>query len=211
MQRGLILLMTVLLVGCGEQIEEQSAAPGDTRPADPLVGVWLQPFDGQPGFQGYQFEADGAVRFVNMFSINGDRWERVGADSLRIWSSTLRYPEPEAMTYAIDSVSDRSLVLTWGAGARRAYMRASGPLVGRWREAGGDRLLDITPRRAGYRVMLGTPRGFDSFEAVEEEDGSLRLLGERTIHIRSEGPNRLVVSNGAVFVRSMFLASGRAP
>ncbi len=153
MKRWMLTAAVLLLAaGCGNGGGEQALGEKEAKPVpapDPLVGVWLEPIPGQDGWQGWQFEADGTARAVDMFSFEGLRWERFAPDSLRIWSRTARYPEPVAETYGIalttsdstrflrssvDSAgggpdaaalpgmpSLRRLVLTAPGGLRRAY------------------------------------------------------------------------------------------
>jgi len=104
-----MLTATILLLaaGCGDgggdrTLGEKAMGEKPPRPTparDPLVGVWLEQIPGQDGWQGWQFEADGTTRAVDMFTLEGLRWERLAADSLRIWSRTARYPEPVSETY----------------------------------------------------------------------------------------------------------------
>lgn len=174
-----LLVLLLVVAGCGGQGDERGPA------AEPLVGVWLRPIAGQEGCEGLQFERGGAVRFVNMFSLEGERWERIGADSLRVWSVTGRYPEPAATDYRIVTVTPQQLVLARRGGGTETYDRSADGLVGRWTGPEGT-FVDVTPAGDGYRLVIRSGDSLAVFAGT--------VAGEGIAFTRGGAPCGLVAS-----------------
>ncbi len=165
----------VLSAGCGggKSVDDENVALAQQ---DLLIGVWLKPVADTNGFDGLQFDADGQVHYLNMFTIMGDHWQRVGLEGLDISSHTERYPEPESDHLVIKILTSTQLVLVPldSPGAEGVvYQRAPSDkpadrMLGRWGTVEG-RFFDVTPEGDAYRiveknlqefkVMIGRPTG----------------------------------------------------
>ncbi|MDX2473223.1 MAG: lipocalin family protein [Candidatus Krumholzibacteria bacterium] len=143
-----LIILSLVLAGCVNQHKQAPVLSPD------LIGVWLHPIAGLPGVEGYQFESDGSVRFVNMFTIEGVRWEMVAEDTVRIWSATERYPEPESVDLEVLSVTSSELRLRRAEAAEavaQVSTREEKPWVGRWTAANGD-FVDVAATNDGWQV-----------------------------------------------------------
>lgn len=214
--------LALAAVGCGgggEQAAGGQAAQVAPAP-DPLVGVWLETIPGQEGRQGWQFEADGAARALNMFSFEALRWERFAGDSLRIWSRTARYPEPDDMTYGVTvgtvaASGARFLTLAVPGDLERTYFapvvtNAADGLIGRW-TAPDSSFVDITPfGSADFRVAFGSADSVAVFTGTDDGDGIAFPDGEASATIRLVPGDRgqhLKVTPGRTYARDLGAAS----
>jgi len=184
------LLAGLFLVGCAADKDVPSEGIS-RKPVDLLIGVWLKPIDGTNGFDGFQFDANGKVHFLNMFTITGDSWLRMSETRVAISSHTDRYSEPETDHHIIKELTDEKLVLVpedFPEGKGIVYRRASAKrpadrMVGRW-TPNEERFFDVTPLGDEYRivgknkddieVMVGraTPEGM----MVEAPDRNLSIV-----------------------------------
>lgn len=101
-------ILLVLLTGCGRMMQ-QKEMEGD------ITGAWVRTLPGNMGIEGFFLYPDKTLRFVNIFSMQGDSWAVTG-DKLTLYSHTERYPQPEARTYQIESTSGTTMVLSLKGG-----------------------------------------------------------------------------------------------
>ncbi len=106
------LLSLSLLSGCANQPDEAAGA---------LLGTWTEPVPGQPGsVQGFELEADGSARSVNMATLQYERWRlQDGALVLEGKSIGNGQTIPFTETLRIERLTDKTLVTD-----RAAYQRA---------------------------------------------------------------------------------------
>ena len=102
------LILTVLLIlSCRSSSDiRQKTLPVNYAPLteESLAGTaWTRPVCGMPGEgqfseEGFYLAGDGALLYLNIFSMTGDRWE-LKEGKLFLYSHTERYPEPEPVIY----------------------------------------------------------------------------------------------------------------
>lgn len=185
--KRIVFLALLFVVGCGGNSAEISA---------PLEGVWLSPIE-TGGYQGFQFDADGRVHYLNMLSITGDRWQRVGEAGLNISSHTDHYPQPEMDQMLIKELSAQRLVLVPDDNPKapgNTYQRFSPEnmadiMVGRWLQA-EDTFFDITPAGQGYRVVFKWPQGMQTLNGKPTDEGISASLDGKVLNlILAPGPD----------------------
>ena len=172
------LIILMLICGCTDNSIEESAT---------LAGVWLAPIE-TGGFQGYQFDPDGRVHFLNMLSISGDRWERTGEKGLNISSHTDHYPKPATGEMLIKELKAESLVLVpvenpkaSGSSYQRFVPQSpADTMVGRWSNSTGT-FFDITPAGQGYRVVFKWPEGVQTLNGESTDQGMTASRDGKTL------------------------------
>ncbi len=187
--KGCFLVWLVLSAVCGGG----KSAAGETvaeEPTDLLIGVWLKAIAGTNGFDGLQFDADGRVHYLNMFTIKGDRWQRVGEAGLNISSHTERYPGPEIDQLVIKVLTTEQLVLVPIAKPdadglvyyRAASERPADRMVGHW-DTGQHRFFDVTPEDDGYRIVEKKMQEIHVMKGWATLDGMIVETGERSVKV----------------------------
>jgi hypothetical protein len=178
-----------------------------------LLGVWLKKIEGQGGFEGYQFEANGRVHFINMYTIVGDKWELHAADSIRIWAYSGSIPQAQSRTFEIAELTDETLVLVPSnavAGYRYVYHKPiikhpADHWIGRWTTPEG-RFLDLTPQGENYRLVIGALdsmgvyAGYAEDSAIRfERNGQTEYVRSRRGEFRQDQENCLIIKKGEEF------------
>lgn len=125
MKKQLLLATTcaLLLSSCAKYMDDQPSKADSAAVADSLlmlqrgvltkerlVGIWVHPIATQPGDEGYHLYADGKLKFINMYSMIGDRWELNG-DTLTLYAHTERHTTPVPIVFRIYALSDSALEL----------------------------------------------------------------------------------------------------
>ncbi len=196
----MLLALVVLMMGCGGNSADLSA---------PLEGVWLSAIE-TGGYQGYQFDADGQVHFLNMMTMTGDRWERTGDGGLDISSHTDRYPQPETDQYLIRELSAENLLLVPSDNANAPgdlYHRFSPQsladrMVGRWSNS-PETFFDITPAGQWYRVVFKWSGGIQTLSGEATAEGMDATADGKTLHLTlsadADGQELCLNIDGRVF------------
>ena len=159
-------------------------------PADLLVGVWLKPLHDSEGYDGIQFDTDGRVHYLNMFTISGDLWHRVGDSGLDISSHTQRYPEPQTEHMVIKSLTHERLILVPGNSPdsesivyhRAPVVRPADHMLGRWNPT-EDRFFDVTPVGEEFQIVENNQEVLQVMTGRATADGMLVETPDRTLSV----------------------------
>ena len=130
----LLLTMGFLAVLCG-----CAFTPGaKQQPAESLqkglIGTWMRPIKDRPNaMEGMRFDADGRFGLIGIPTMSGLRW-RLENNELVVATVTERYPEPFETRLAIQTLTEKTLVLEGDQGYFRDEWHrddsASGRLTG---------------------------------------------------------------------------------
>jgi hypothetical protein len=196
MHRFVLLIILLAILNCGKNRPQRDTAIATRKvptsiPKTQLFGVWLKAIEGQEGFEGFQFETSGKVRFVNMYTIVGDKWELLAGDSLRIWAFSGNISEARAVTYKIAELDSKSLALRPRHAApdfqfvyhRPAINRPTDRWIGRW-TGEQETFLDLTPRGENYRLLIKTAERFNIFTGYVEGTAVRFERNSKTEYIR---------------------------
>ncbi len=199
----LLLLCLLVLSGCFSGCFSHQDKAANLSPD--LIGVWLRPIEGLPGVEGYQFESDGTVRFVNMFTIEGVRWEMVDDNVVRIWSATERYPEPESVDLQLVSVTATELRLRRAMvedAVEQVYTREADAWVGRWTGPDGN-FVDVAVAEDEWRVTSRLGQDFNTEPGRRVGDDLIVGIGLGTTRLKRKGPGCLRWADHGEFCRQL--------
>lgn len=192
--KACLLMVLFLWAGCvGERDMPRNTGSEDTvttNPVDLLVGVWLKPIEETGDFDGFQFDADGRVYFLNMFTILGDKWQRVGDSGLDISSHTERYPEPQTDHMVIRVLTRGRLVLASGGNPevegivyhRAPVARPADRMLGRWNTS-EDRFFDVTPAGEDFRIVEKNEEKLNVMAGRATAEGMIVETTDRTVSV----------------------------
>ncbi len=183
------LVEAFLYAGCQGDKSVQRELTED-QPVDPLVGVWLKPIEGNNGFDGLQFDADGRLHYLNMFTIMGDSWQRIQDNQLDLSSHTSRYPIPQTDSMIIQYLDAEKLILVQAdipdalavVYQKAPSNRPADRMLGRWNTMDG-RFFDVTPVGQEYRIVEQNNQEFTVMKGQATAEGMMVETPDRLLNV----------------------------
>ena len=165
--------LVFLLTSCYKSMSTGGPGPGD------ITGAWIRQLSGATGFEGFFLHPDGKLRFINIFSMQGDSWS-LKKDKLTLVTHTERYPQPVAEVYRIQNLSDNKMVLTRQDESIKYHRPASGTalLETRWVASFVPGPSAESQPEKGFSFRLRSDGRVEGFAGCNTFRGSYTMSGE---------------------------------
>ncbi len=125
------IVILVLLGGCFPPAGETPPQEKPPEPSHTLVGTWVRPLRDRPEeTEGIRFDLDGRFGLIGIHTMSGLQWRLKDRD-LTLTTATERYPEPFETRLALQTLTDKTLILTGDKGYLRGVWHRDDGAAGR--------------------------------------------------------------------------------
>ena len=125
------IVILALLGGCFPPAGEMPPQETPPAPSHTLVGTWVRPLRDRPAeTEGIRFDTDGRFGLIGIHTMSGLQW-RLKDRELTLTTATERYPEPFESHLTLQTLTDKTLVLSGDKGVLRGVWQRDDGAAGR--------------------------------------------------------------------------------